>query len=142
MTENPAGPLARYTVLDPTRARSGPTAVRQLADWGAKVIKIEEIGDEDGDGSPFDKRHGPDFQNLHRNKRSITLNLKSRDGVQVFKRMATTADVIVENYRPDVKRRLMILNMIAYLIAITTAIYSIQQSFLDYEMYKPIIWSG
>ena len=106
MTANNTGPLARYTVLDLTRARSGPTAVRQLADWGAKVIKIEEIGDEDGDGSPFDKRHGPDFQNLHRNKRSITLNLKSPEGLAVFKKMAATADVIVENYRPKVKTRL------------------------------------
>ena len=106
MTATSAGPLTRYTVLDLTRARSGPTAVRQLADWGAKVIKIEEIGDEDGDGSPFDKRHGPDFQNLHRNKRSITLNLKSPEGVAIFKKMAATADVIVENYRPKVKNRL------------------------------------
>ena len=106
MTANTTGPLSRYTVLDLTRARSGPTAVRQLADWGAKVINIEELGEQDGDGSPFDKRHGPDFQNLHRNKRSMTLNLKSPEGVQVFKRMATTADVIVENYRPKVKNRL------------------------------------
>jgi crotonobetainyl-CoA:carnitine CoA-transferase CaiB-like acyl-CoA transferase len=103
---NNTGPLSRYTVLDLTRARSGPTAVRQLADWGAKVIKIEELGEQDGDGSPFDKRHGPDFQNLHRNKRSITLNLKSPEGVAVFKKMAATADVIVENYRPKVKNRL------------------------------------
>jgi len=106
VTANTTGPLSRYTVLDLTRARSGPTAVRQLADWGAKVIKIEELGEQDGDGGPFDKRHGPDFQNLHRNKRSITLNLKSAEGVAVFKRMATTADVIVENYRPKVKNRL------------------------------------
>ncbi len=106
MTANNNGPLSRYTVLDLTRARSGPTAVRQLADWGAKVIKIEELGEQDGDGSPFDKRHGPDFQNLHRNKRSMTLNLKSPEGVAVFKKMAATADVIVENYRPGVKKRL------------------------------------
>ncbi len=103
---NNTGPLSRYTVLDLTRARSGPTAVRQLADWGAKVIKIEELGEQDGDGSPFDKRHGPDFQNLHRNKRSITLNLKSPEGLAVFKRLAEKADVIVENYRPNVKIRL------------------------------------
>ena len=68
------GPLARFTVLDLTRARSGPTAVRQLSDWGANVIKIEEPTSRE---SPMDdRRHGPDFQNLHRNKRSITLNLK------------------------------------------------------------------
>ena len=103
---NHTGPLSRFTVLDLTRARSGPTAVRQLADWGAKVIKVEELGEQDGDGSPFDKRHGPDFQNLHRNKRSITLNLKSPEGLAVFRKMAATADVIVENYRPRVKQRL------------------------------------
>ena len=99
-------PLSRYTVLDLTRARAGPTAVRMLADWGANVIKIEEPGEQDGDGGPFDRRHGPDFQNLHRNKRSITLNLKSPDGIAVFKRMAEKADVLVENYRPGVKHRL------------------------------------
>jgi formyl-CoA transferase len=103
---NNNGPLSRFTVLDLTRARSGPTAVRQLSDWGANVIKVEELGEQDGDGSPFDKRHGPDFQNLHRNKRSLTLNLKSPEGVAVFKRMAEKADVIVENYRPKVKDRL------------------------------------
>ncbi len=99
-------PLSRYTVLDLTRARSGPTAVRQLADWGANVIKIEEPGEQDGDGGPFDRRHGSDFQNLHRNKRSITLNLKDPQGVAIFKRMAEKADVVVENYRPGVKFRL------------------------------------
>ena len=98
------GPLARFTVLDLTRARSGPTAVRQLSDWGANVIKIEEPTSRE---SPMDdRRHGPDFQNLHRNKRSITLNLKTPEAVAIFKRMAETADVIVENYRPGVKHRL------------------------------------
>ena len=99
-------PLTGYTVLDLTRARSGPTAARQLADWGADVIKIEEPGDQDGDGGPFDKRHAADFQNLHRNKRSMTLNLKSPDGLAVFKRLAEKADVLIENYRPGVKHRL------------------------------------
>jgi formyl-CoA transferase len=99
-------PLSRYTVLDLTRARSGPTAVRQLADWGANVIKIEEPGQQDGDGGPFDRRHGSDFQNLHRNKRSITLNLKDPEGVAILKRMVQKADVLVENYRPGVKHRL------------------------------------
>jgi crotonobetainyl-CoA:carnitine CoA-transferase CaiB-like acyl-CoA transferase len=97
--------LSRFTVLDLTRVRSGPTCVRQLADWGANVIKIETPEHvEKGDmGGP---RHGPDFQNLHRNKRSITLNLKSKEGVAAFKRLVKKADVIVENYRPDVKKRL------------------------------------
>lgn len=99
-------PLTGYTVLDLTRARSGPTAARQLADWGANVIKIEEPGDPDGDGGPFDKRHAADFQNLHRNKRSMTLNLKSPEGLAVFKRLAEKADVLIENYRPGVKHRL------------------------------------
>ncbi|HEY4774335.1 MAG TPA: CaiB/BaiF CoA-transferase family protein [Xanthobacteraceae bacterium] len=97
--------LARFTVLDLTRVRAGPTCVRQLADWGANVIKIEmpEHVETVDLGGP---RDGPDFQNLHRNKRSVTLNLKSRAGVAAFKRMARRADVVVENYRPDVKRRL------------------------------------
>ena len=96
--------LSPYTVLDLTRVRSGPTCVRQLADWGANVIKIEDPeSDKVGLGGP---RSGSDFQNLHRNKRSITLNLKSKQGVEIFRRLAARADVIVENYRPDVKKRL------------------------------------
>jgi len=96
--------LADYTVLDLTRVRSGPTCVRQLADWGANVIKIEDPeSDKVGLGGP---RSGSDFQNLHRNKRSITLNLKSPAGREVFMALAARADVIVENYRPDVKKRL------------------------------------
>jgi len=100
------GPLARFTVIDLTRARSGPTCARQLADWGADVIKIEEPGSPDGDGGAFDKRHGPDFQNLQRNRRSVTLNLKSPEGIAVFKRLVEKADVVVENYRPRVKHKL------------------------------------
>jgi crotonobetainyl-CoA:carnitine CoA-transferase CaiB-like acyl-CoA transferase len=96
--------LARFTVLDLTRVRSGPTCVRQLADWGANVIKIESPpGIEEPMGGP---REGPDFQNLHRNKRSMTLNLKSPEGLAAFKRMVKKADVVVENFRPDVKKRL------------------------------------
>ena len=97
--------LARFKVLDLTRVRAGPTAARQLADWGANVIKIELPRglDESDMGGP---RHGPDFQNLHRNKRSLTLNLKEADGVAIFKKMVETADVVIENYRPDVKFRL------------------------------------
>ncbi len=96
--------LSPYTVLDLTRVRSGPTCVRQLADWGANVIKIEDPeSDKVGLGGP---RSGSDFQNLHRNKRSITLNLKSKQGAEIFRRLAARADVIVENYRPDVKKRL------------------------------------
>ena len=99
-------PLSPYFVLDLTRARAGPTAARQLADWGADVIKVEELvkpGDED---NSWDLRHGPDFQNLHRNKRSLTINLKDPDGLKIFKQLADKADVIIENYRPDVKHRL------------------------------------
>jgi crotonobetainyl-CoA:carnitine CoA-transferase CaiB-like acyl-CoA transferase len=97
--------LARFKVLDLTRVRAGPTAARQLADWGADVIKIElpKGLDESDMGGP---RHGPDFQNLHRNKRSLTLNLKEPDGIAIFKRMVESADVVIENYRPDVKFRL------------------------------------
>jgi crotonobetainyl-CoA:carnitine CoA-transferase CaiB-like acyl-CoA transferase len=97
--------LARFRVLDLSRVRAGPTCVRQLADFGADVIKIETPPslEQDTMGGP---RHGPDFQNLHRNKRSVTLNLKDREGVAIFMKLAKTADVVVENYRPDVKFRL------------------------------------
>ncbi len=98
-------PLARFHVLDLTRARAGPTCVRQLVDWGAHAIKIEMPGGRTGDGMGGN-RHGFDFQNLHRNKRSLTLNLREPEGVAIFKKLAKDADVIVENYRPDVKRRL------------------------------------
>lgn len=95
-----SGPLARFTVLDLTRVRSGPTAVRQLADWGANVIKIEPPNRSE------QRRHGSDFQNLHRNKRGMNLNLKDPAGVAFFKRMVRQADVVVENFRPNVKHRL------------------------------------
>jgi len=95
-------PLARFQVIDLTRARAGPTAVRQLADWGAAVIKVEAPEETAEVGS----RNSSDFQNLHRNKRSITLNLKNPQGVEILKRLVAQADVLVENYRPDVKHRL------------------------------------
>src|SRR4029453_16341656 len=98
--------LTRFTVLDLTRVRAGPTAVRQLADWGANVIKVELPEHQEPADAMGGPRHGPDFQNLHRNKRSITLDLKSADGAAVFRRLAAKADVIVENFRPDVKTRL------------------------------------
>jgi crotonobetainyl-CoA:carnitine CoA-transferase CaiB-like acyl-CoA transferase len=96
--------LSRFTVLDLTRVRAGPTCARQLADWGANVIKIEAPpSPEEPMGGP---REASDFQNLHRNKRSMTLNLKAPDGLAAFKRMVKKADVVIENFRPDVKRRL------------------------------------
>jgi len=98
--------LSRFTVLDLTRVRSGPTCIRQLADWGANVIKIEMPPTEGGGDEPGGPREGPDFQNLHRNKRSITLNLKDKQGRAAFLRMVEKADVVVENFRPDVKTRL------------------------------------
>ena len=98
--------LERFTVLDLTRVRAGPTCVRQLADWGANVIKIEMPPDPDAGEAMGGPRDGSDFQNLHRNKRSMTLNLKSKEGLAAFKRMVKKADVVVENFRPDVKRRL------------------------------------
>lgn len=97
------GPLARFKVLDLTRARAGPTAARQLADWGADVIKIEDSGTVEILGGG---RHGSDFQNLQRNRRSITLNLKTEEGRAVLHRLVKVSDVVVENYRPDVKKRL------------------------------------
>jgi len=96
--------LARFTVLDLTRVRAGPTCARQLADWGANVIKIEPPpGPEEQMGGP---REGADFQNLHRNKRSMTLDLKSSEGLAAFKRIVRKADVVIENFRPAVKKRL------------------------------------
>jgi crotonobetainyl-CoA:carnitine CoA-transferase CaiB-like acyl-CoA transferase len=100
-----ASPLSRFKVVDLTRVRAGPTAVRQLADWGAQIIKVEAV---EGDGGLGGARHGPDFQNLHRNKRSITLDLKKPEGLDVLHRLVTDADVLVENYRPDVKHRLKV----------------------------------
>ena len=96
-------PLSRFKVIDLTRARSGPTAVRQLADWGADVLKIET---PDNDATEVGSRTSPDFQNLHRNKRSLTLNLKHPEGLEILRRLVEGADVLVENYRPDVKHRL------------------------------------
>jgi crotonobetainyl-CoA:carnitine CoA-transferase CaiB-like acyl-CoA transferase len=98
-------PLSRFKVVDLTRVRAGPTCVRQLADWGADVIKVESV---EGDGGLGGARHGPDFQNLHRNKRSITLDLKQPEGLEVLHRLVKQADVLVENFRPDVKYRLKI----------------------------------
>jgi formyl-CoA transferase len=100
--------LSRFTVLDLTRVRSGPTCVRQLADWGANVIKIEEPPQPDAGDPLGGPRDGPDFMNLHRNKRSITLDLKKPEGLAALKRMVKKADVVVENFRPDVKKRLKI----------------------------------
>jgi len=93
-------------VIDLSRVRSGPTAVRQFADWGAEVIKIEPPESVEPDGSLGAGRNTADFQNLQRNKRSITLNLKSEEGIRILKELVKTADVVVENFRPDVKTRL------------------------------------
>src|SRR5467141_2748877 len=105
MSSAPAA-LSRFTVLDLTRVRTGPTCVRQLADWGANVIKIESPPQLESGEPPGGPREGSDFQNLHRNKRSITLNLKAPEGLAVFRRLVKKADVVVENFRPDVKKRL------------------------------------
>ncbi|HSF07458.1 MAG TPA: CoA transferase [Methylomirabilota bacterium] len=95
-------PLAHIKVIDLTRARAGPTAARQLADMGADVIKVETRDVVEGDSTSI----GFDFLNLHRNKRAMTLDLKHPRGVEVLKRLVSRADVLVENYRPDVKHRL------------------------------------
>lgn len=97
-------PLSHITVLDLTLARAGPTAVRQFADWGANVIRIEPPAS--GEESMSLGRHDSDFQNLHRNKRAMTINLKSPDGLALFMELAATADVVIENMRADVKHRL------------------------------------
>jgi crotonobetainyl-CoA:carnitine CoA-transferase CaiB-like acyl-CoA transferase len=104
-TESPKLPLSRFKVLDLTLARAGPSCVRTLADWGADVIRVEPPPSE-GDSELVGRRDGSDFQNLHRNKRAITLNLKTAEGREVFMRLAEKADVIVENMRPSVAKRL------------------------------------
>src|SRR6202171_2278383 len=102
----PALPLPGIRVLDPTLARAGPTCVRHLADWGADVIRIEPPATQSEDAAGL--RHGFDFQNLHRNKRAIRLDLKSAAGHAAFMRLVETADVVVENMRPQVKHRLRV----------------------------------
>jgi len=101
--QNKSLPLSRFRVLDLSRVRAGPCAVRQLADWGADVIKIEMPQVEEDDTGKRDKA---DYQNLHRNKRSLTLNLKTDEGRDILFKLVKTADVLVENYRPNVKHRL------------------------------------
>jgi crotonobetainyl-CoA:carnitine CoA-transferase CaiB-like acyl-CoA transferase len=96
--------LSHLRVIDLTRVRAGPTCVKQFADWGADVIKVEMPAGEGED--MLGAREGSDYQNLHRNKRSLTLNLKKPQGVEILKRLTATADVLVENYRPDVKHKL------------------------------------
>ena len=95
-------PLDGVRVVDLTRARAGPTAVRQLADMGADVVKVEAREEVEGDSTAL----GFDFLNLHRNKRSITLDLKHPRAIEILKKLVTKADVVIENFRPDVKRRL------------------------------------
>ncbi len=109
MTHVPASEaLSHIRVLDVTRVRSGPTAARQLADWGADVIKIEPPESLEPDGALGAGRNTPDFQNLQRNKRSLTLNLKDPEGLAIFYKLVEKADVVIENFRPDVKERLKI----------------------------------
>jgi crotonobetainyl-CoA:carnitine CoA-transferase CaiB-like acyl-CoA transferase len=98
--------LARLRILDLTRVRAGPTCVKQFADFGADVIKIESPPGVDPNENMGGPRDGFDMQNLHRNKRSMTLNLKTPEAREVFSKLVKTADVVVENYRPDVKFRL------------------------------------
>lgn len=98
--------LSHIRVLDLTRVRSGPTAVRQLGDWGADVIKIEQPASLEADGALGAGRNTADWQNLQRNKRSLTLNLKDPKGKEIFLDLVKTSDVVVENFRPDVKDRL------------------------------------
>src|SRR6476660_7758116 len=99
-------PLSRFKVIDLTLARAGPSCVRTLADWGADVIRVEPPPEEGEAGELVGRRDGSDFQNLHRDKRAITLNLKSEEGREILMRLAEQADVVVENMRPGVTKRL------------------------------------
>ena len=98
--------LQHLRILDLTRVRAGPTCCRIFADFGADVIQVETPEGLDPNPGMVGRRHGSDMQNLHRNKRSLTLNLKAAEGLAIFMRLVKTADVVVENYRPDVKERL------------------------------------
>ena len=102
------GPLSRFTILDATRVRAGPTAIRTFADLGARVIKLEiPPGAPGGDDMIGGRDHNrADYENLHRNKESLTLNMKEPEGLDILKELVKTADVFIENYRPDVKYRL------------------------------------
>ena len=97
--------LARFRVIDLTQVRAGPTACRQLSDWGADVIQVQMPDHMRGDDT-LGGQDGSDYQYTHRNKRSITLNLKEPEGIAILKRLIASADVVVENFRPDVKFRL------------------------------------
>lgn len=97
--------LSRFRVIDLTQVRAGPTACRQLADWGADVIQVQMPDHMRGDDT-LGGQDGSDYQYTHRNKRSITLNLKESEGIAILKRLIASADVVVENFRPDVKSRL------------------------------------
>ena len=97
--------LQPYRVIDLTQVRAGPTACRQLADWGADVIQVQMPEHLRGDDT-LGGQEGSDYQHTHRNKRSVTLNLKAPDGIALLKRLIGSADVLVENFRPDVKHRL------------------------------------
>ncbi|QJR15529.1 CaiB/BaiF CoA transferase family protein [Usitatibacter palustris] len=97
--------LARFRVIDLTQVRAGPTAARQLADWGADVIQVQMPEHMRGDDT-LGGQEGSDYQYTHRNKRSITLNLKEAEGIAVLKKLIEKADVVLENFRPDVKNRL------------------------------------
>ena len=94
--------LSRFRVVDLTQVRAGPTAARQLADWGADVIQVQMPEHMRGDDT-LGGQEGSDYQYTHRNKRSITLNLKEPEGIAVLKKLVETADVLLENFRPDVK---------------------------------------
>jgi formyl-CoA transferase len=97
--------LARFRVIDLTQVRAGPTACRQLADWGADVVQVQMPEHMRGDDT-LGGQEGSDYQYTHRNKRSITLNLKEPEGIALLKQLIAKADVVVENFRPDVKFRL------------------------------------
>ena len=102
------GPLSRFTILDATRVRAGPSAVRTFADLGARVIKLEiPPGAPGGDDMIGGRDHNrADYENLHRNKESLTLNMKEPEGLEILHALVRQADVFIENYRPDVKFRL------------------------------------
>ena len=103
MPHQPASQALKHlNVIDLTHVRTGPVCVRQLGDWGANIWRVERVGDP----ADFSARHDSDFQHKHRNKRGMALDLKSKEGRAVLYKLVEKADVLVENFRPDVKHRL------------------------------------
>ncbi len=106
--KNMPGPLTGLKVLDLTRVLAGPYATMILSDLGAEVIKIEQpgTGDESRNFGPFKNDFSLYFMSVNRGKRSVTLNLKTKQGKHIFKQLVKQSDILVENFRLGTMRKL------------------------------------